>query len=291
MRYWVGAESLPLSRQLVAELARAAMMAPSIHKSLPWRIHVSPERQTIELHSNPDHGLEFSDPTGRIVHVACGAAVFNLRLAAATAGRDPMVVLLPEPAAPSLLATIRLAGSHLARPVERELHAAMTASHAGLDSSAGDRVPDAVLAELADAACTEGTNLRILHNPEAALLLTRTQTAEPSVAAFVNDSPQLAVLAAPTGSTAGSLRAGQAMERLLLTATARGIAAKPFVTLPGSSAWQGMREHFGIEQPQMILGFGCASALPDDRTELLTSGLTDAPIVPRQAVRGSRQWA
>jgi nitroreductase len=290
MRYWVGAESLPLSRQVVAELARAAMMAPSIHRPQPWRIHVSPERQIIELHANPDHALECGDPTGRVAHVACGAAVFNLRVAAAMAGREPIVVLLPEPAAASLLATIRLAGTHVAEPGERELHAAMTASHAGLGPAAGERVPGAVLAELADAAGTEGATLRMLDNPETALLLTLAQNAAPSIPAFVQDSPQLAVLATPMGCTTGSLLAGQAMERVLLTATARGIAAQPFVPLPGSGVWQGMRQHFGIEQPQMILRFGYAPAA-DPRTGLLAAGLTNAPIVPRQRVPGLHQLA
>jgi hypothetical protein len=276
---------------LVAELARAAMMAPPLQKTQPWRIHVSPERQTIELHANRDHVLECDDPADRIVHVACGAAVFNLRLAAAMAGREPLVVLLPEPAAPLLLATIRLAGTHAPGPGERELHAAMAASHAGLGPCAGERVPDAVLAEFADAARTEGATLRMLDNPETALLLTLAQDAEPSIPAFVKDSPQLAVLATPMGCATGSLRAGQAMERLLLTGTARGIAAEPFVPLPGSGACQGMRQHFGIEQPQMILRFGCAPASPDHPTGSPAAGLTDAPIVPGQRVPGFRQLA
>jgi hypothetical protein len=86
------------------------------------------------------------------------------------------------------------------------------------------------------------------------------------------------------------LRAGQAMERLLLTAKARGISAMPFVPLLRSAgAWQVIRERTGIEHPQMILRFGYAPAPPDHRTELLTIALTDAPIVPRQAVPTSQE--
>jgi nitroreductase len=289
MRYWVGAESLPLSRQLIAELARAAMMAPAFGKTQPWRIHVSPEQQTVELHANPGPGLECSDPAGRVIQVACGVAVFNVRLAAAIAGREPIVTLLPEPAAPSLLATIRLAGPHVVRPDERELHAAMTASHAGLGPPAGEPVADVVLAELADAVCAEGATLRILDNPQTALLRRLARNAEPSVLDFVQDSPQLAVLATPAGCMTGSLRAGQAMERLLLTAAARGIGATSFVPLPGSGPWQGMREQLAIGQPQMILRLGYAPRAADHRTELLTVGLTNAPIVPRLAVPGPRR--
>ncbi|MQY36610.1 hypothetical protein SRB17_46120 [Streptomyces sp. RB17] len=40
----------------------------------------------------------------RGVHLGCGAALFNLRVAAAAAGRHPAVRLLPDRADPQLLA-------------------------------------------------------------------------------------------------------------------------------------------------------------------------------------------
>jgi hypothetical protein len=60
----------------------------------------------------------------RALHIACGAALFNLRLAVAVAGRQPVVRLLPDPGQPLLLATVRLAAPWHAQQHELELHVA-----------------------------------------------------------------------------------------------------------------------------------------------------------------------
>lgn len=264
MRSPTGADAVPLSRQLISELASAAMMAPSVHYTQPWRIQVNPQRQTIGLHANPDGQVEDSDPTGRIVHLACGAAVFNLRIAAAVAGREPMVMLLPEPAAPSLLATIRLAGAHYTRPGERELNAAMIISPADPRLHGGRRVRDATFVQLADAACGEGATLHILDDAARIFLLELARNAGGSDAALLGGSAQLAVLATTVWDAADGLRAGQAMQRVLLTATARGIAASAFVPLlDADCARQLMGDWCGTGQPQVILRFGGAPAPPD----------------------------
>ena len=52
-----------------------------MHNTQPWRFRYLPARQTIELRADPARRLRFSDPAGRAVHIACGAALFNLRLA------------------------------------------------------------------------------------------------------------------------------------------------------------------------------------------------------------------
>jgi hypothetical protein len=85
---------------MIAELLRAATLAPSMHNTQPWRFRVSPDSQTIELYADPARMLKHSDPHGRAVHIACGAALLNLRLAVAVAGRAPMVRLPPMPGSP-----------------------------------------------------------------------------------------------------------------------------------------------------------------------------------------------
>ena len=93
----------PLEEQ-VADMVHAATLAPSMHNTQPWRFRLLRDAETIELYADPDRMLPHSDPHGRAVHIACGAALFNLRVAAATAGRQTMVRLLPATAEPLLLA-------------------------------------------------------------------------------------------------------------------------------------------------------------------------------------------
>src|SRR5262249_28492857 len=97
-------------QEVVLELVAAATMAPSKHNSQPWRFRFDPARQTIGLYADPERMLQVSAPAGRGLHIAFGAALFNLRLAAAVAGRHPVVRLTPDADQPLLIAAVRLAG-------------------------------------------------------------------------------------------------------------------------------------------------------------------------------------
>jgi hypothetical protein len=83
-------------QKVVLELVAAATMAPSKHNSQPWRFRFDPASQTIDLYADPERMLPASDPAGHGLHIACGAALFNLRLAAVVAGRHPVVRLTPD---------------------------------------------------------------------------------------------------------------------------------------------------------------------------------------------------
>src|SRR6516165_3510337 len=67
-------------RELIDELAGAAVAAPSLHNTQPWRLRVRRGGPVIELLADPARMLA-ADPGGRAAHVARGAALFNLRLA------------------------------------------------------------------------------------------------------------------------------------------------------------------------------------------------------------------
>jgi nitroreductase len=295
-----------LSRRLVEELLAAATAAPSMHNTQPWRFRVS--QDAIELRADPERMLRVADPAGRAVHIACGAALFNLRLAAAIAGREPVITLLPDPGQPLLLATVRLAGPHRAGPAERELHAAITLRHTNRGPFRSRPVPPGVLAELGDAARVEGGILHVLDHDETARVLYLVRDAErawladpayraelarwaggprdregipdsalgprspdhpapvrefvpgrpsPAGYAWFEEDPQLAVLSTPSGGKAGWLLAGQALQRVLLTATARGIAVSPLTQpLETHEAWLVRDPRSGHEEPQMILRLG-----------------------------------
>ena len=70
--------------------------APSLHNTQPWRFTVG--RDAIELHADSGRRLRV-DPDGREIVISCGAALFGLRLAVRSLGRQPVVELLPEPGA------------------------------------------------------------------------------------------------------------------------------------------------------------------------------------------------
>jgi len=81
--------------------------------------------------------------------------------------------------------------------------------------------------------------------------------------AWFEKHPQLAVLSVHFGDRASWLRAGQALQRVLLTATARGIAASPLTQpLETADAWLVRDPRSGHEQPQMVLRVGYGLPVP-----------------------------
>jgi nitroreductase len=296
----------------VTELLHAATLAPSMHNTQPWRFRVLGNTETIELYADPDRMLPRSDPHGRAVHIACGAALFNLRVAAAAGGRRAVTRLLPAPAEPLLLATVRLGGEHRPDEADRELYAAIPARHTNRGPYSGRPVPPGVLAELVAAAQLEGAALSLPGHDETHRLLRLIADAEcdligdpayheelarwaggdrdkdgiPGSAAAPRDprgstpvrdfmpghtvgyawfeeQPQLAVLSTATSTRTEWLRAGQALQRVLLTATQHGIAASPLTQpLETTDTWQVRDPVSGRGTPQLILRIGYGLPVP-----------------------------
>jgi nitroreductase len=177
---------------VIAELLRTAALAPSMHNTQPWRFRFVRASQTIELYADPARMLSHSDPAGRAVHIACGAALFNLRLATAVAGREPLVRLLPDDAEPMLLAVLRLGGPHRADQTEAELHAAIPDRHTNRRPFSNRKVPSGVLAELLEAAAAEGATLHLPDHAETARLLYLVRDAERTLLAEPGYQAELA---------------------------------------------------------------------------------------------------
>jgi len=303
-----------LPPRLITDLLAAAVSAPSMHNTQPWRFRVRRYSHVIELRADPARALPYGDADGRAIHIACGAALLNLRLAAAVAGREPVVKLLPDPLEPVLLASVRLAGPYRALPAERELYAAIGRRHTNRLPFSDRPVPPGVLAEFVEAARVEGAILHVLDHDETIRVLglvkdsEREQLADPDYRAelarwaggardrdgipdsalgphafgdstpvreftpgqpgsrgyaWFEKAPQLVVLSVHMGDRASWLRAGQALQRVLLTATARGIAASPLTQpLETADAWQVRDPRSGHEQPQMILRMGYGLPVP-----------------------------
>jgi hypothetical protein len=168
-----------LDAATLEQLIAAAVAAPSMHNTQPWRYRLDPHTSTVEVRAATERALRHADPFGRALHVSVGSAVFNLRVAVAHFGWEPVVRLLPRPAEPDLLAAVRLAGP---RPGgahhRRDLYDAVWRRHSSRFPFSGRQVPSDVLAEIVEAARAEGARLALPGPEETARILRLTAEAE-----------------------------------------------------------------------------------------------------------------
>src|SRR5690242_13091512 len=101
----------PLDTTNVKALVSAAAAAPSLHNAQPWLFRHHREAGTVELRADLTRAMPHTDPDNRALHLGCGAALFNLRVAAAEGGLHADTVLFPVPADRELLALVRLTGT------------------------------------------------------------------------------------------------------------------------------------------------------------------------------------
>jgi nitroreductase len=317
--------SRTLTDDRVRRLIDAAAMAPSIHNTQPWRFRVTGD--VVEVHADPDRVLWVADPRGRALHLSCGAALFNIRLAIRVMGAKALV--WPLPAAdndPTLLASVLVDDGRPPTSGERELFEMIALRHSSRVPFSDLPIPDRVLIDLEREATAEFAVLRMLSAPDAAAVLELAAEADqklaedfdhtvelaswvgstgadgipasalgsqpdklpapvrdfgrtsPSVvrpAAHFESLPQLAVLSTARDEPGDWLRAGQALQRVLLTATRDGVATsllyQPIelqdMQQPDAEWWP-WREH-----PQIIVRFGYGPRGPDSprrpRTDVL----------------------
>ncbi|MER5355959.1 hypothetical protein ABT093_37275 [Kitasatospora sp. NPDC002551] len=177
-------------------LAAAGGAAPSLHNSQPWRFRPTPDGGGVEVLADPDRSVPLADANGAALHIAAGAALFNLRVAAARLGRSGPVRLLPDPADPRLLAVLDLSApagtpgregagagaAPAAGPFGRDLYPAIAERHSSRRPFTNRDVPEAVVAELIAAAQDEGVVLAVLEEAGVRRVLEVTAEAEDRIA-------------------------------------------------------------------------------------------------------------
>ncbi|WP_329331782.1 nitroreductase [Streptomyces sp. NBC_00663] len=271
-----------LDPKTVTSLIADATAAPSMHNAQPWRFRFVTGERLLVLRADLSRAMPRSDADNRALHIGCGAALFNLRVAAAHAGLSPRVRLLPDAGDPLALAAVHLPDAgvgpgaddlvrlypvigrrHTSRypfedkdlpdDVQDTLRAAAAQEGAELlfpgpwhVETVLDLVSDAESRDVLDPAGREDLQRWTRLGPEADVATDgvpeyafgprrrdgraplrdfagRRPVADRGTVSFEN-RPHLALLSTPGDTAADWLRAGQALERVLLEATAAGLA-------------------------------------------------------------------
>ncbi|GAA4894399.1 Acg family FMN-binding oxidoreductase [Streptomyces coeruleoprunus] len=149
----------PLSEEQVTALAYDAAAAPSLHNAQPWRFRYFHGSRTFHVRADPGRVLPHTDPDLRALHIGCGAALLNLRVAALHGGWEPDTRLLPDPGDRDLLASVRMTGRRDGESDLGALYEAIRARHTSRYPFEEREIPEAVRTALVDAARAEGASL------------------------------------------------------------------------------------------------------------------------------------
>lgn len=290
----------------------AAVAAPSMHNTQPWRFRFA--GWLVEVYRDRDRELPAEDPSRRMLFVSLGAAIFNLRVAAAACGIGSRVRHLVDQRRPDLVAEIEL-HAPLTEPLA-ELAPYVSRRRTNRNPFTDRPVPAKVRVLLGLSSRLEGAELQWLDKPSRRGWLrmatndavtaddSRARTAErrrwvggdrefdgvpsralaarnpdgdlvardlaPAVADALRPAtdferePQLAVLATRYDGPVEWLRAGQAMERVLVEATAHGVSTSLLnqVIEHEGLRWQINDPDWPWQCPQAVIRFGYGPSVP-----------------------------
>ncbi|MGW1344462.1 hypothetical protein ACWCOV_25710 [Kribbella sp. NPDC002412] len=192
-----------LTTEALGVLLDAAAPACGAH---PWRLEAN--GHLIDVYLDGSHALPAHDPAARALRITTGAAVFDLRCAAASLSFDSWVSLCPYRQDPDLLARMVIEPTGIPDEELRRLYVAIRSRHHLRPRPASSN--HAVRFALTRAAELENTALSWLPDPVL----------------------PLAVLTTDRDDPADQVAAGMALERVLLTAATHDVAAPYLLHLP-----------------------------------------------------------
>jgi nitroreductase len=141
-----------ISRHEFTEAVGAAILAPSLHNSQPWRFRLVGDE--VHVLADPGRTPPVADAGGWAVRIACGAATYNLQLALAVSGHPMDVRWRPDPTERAMMATLRPAAPKPPTPLQQRLFRAIPNRHSNRRPFHPSPVPPeariAMLAAVAD---------------------------------------------------------------------------------------------------------------------------------------------
>lgn len=149
----------PLDTAAAVSLIEDAVTAPSMHNAQPWKFFFRESTGAIELYGDAARTLPHADPDHRALHLGCAAALFNLRVAAAHTGREPVVRLLPDADDPWFLADVRPREPAGAQDDLAVFHPALRRRHTSRFPFTDEEIQEAIQDGLCAAALLEGCRL------------------------------------------------------------------------------------------------------------------------------------
>lgn len=142
-----------------------AVLATSNYNTQPWLFRIAGD--TVELYADRTRGLPVIDPDDRGLTLACGAALYHLRVAMRHFGYSPVVELLPDERNRDLLARVKM--GERAEPTEEieQLFTAIPERRLNRQPFEDRPVPDDLLEELRQTAAEEGAWLHLVTDKRA----------------------------------------------------------------------------------------------------------------------------
>src|SRR6266508_3736880 len=266
----------------------AAVAAPSVHNTQPWKFRI--RGSGIDVYADYSRRLDVIDPRGRELLISVGAAVLNLRVAILAHGHQPLLRLLPSVRERDLVARVTPGPPVQANQTARALAQAVPRRRTNRRPFADIPVPEHTLDELAAAArrfrdqpgywaeLGEGTFPAPERGdgvppsavgPWSALESVPIRdfglvhpTRQRRTVAFERE-PTLVVLRTFGDGPAAWLRAGQALERVMLTATVRGLSTTPMtppLEIPEVRELLTDHRYGGTAQAILRVGYGPPTA-------------------------------
>ncbi len=139
-------------------LLQWAVLAPSRHNTQPWLFEI--EADELRVYTDPVRSLPVADPDGRQLVMSCGAAIVNLRLAAAHFGHATSLEIVSGHRRDGLLARVRLEERSASTPEIEEMFRAIPQRRTNRLPLDGREPPDGLVTALLREARREGVSLR-----------------------------------------------------------------------------------------------------------------------------------
>lgn len=145
-----------------------AVLAPSRHNTQPWLFEIDGDE--VRVHADGSRALQATDPDGRELLMACGAAVANLAIAAAHFGHATSTEVVHGYRRDGLVARVWLEERRPSTPEVEELFQAIPRRRTNRLPLDGREPPEGLVSQLVREARHEGAWLRPVEDHQRSLV-------------------------------------------------------------------------------------------------------------------------